>query len=144
MTRILSVLMAGLAVVSLSAWQAAPSGDEAGVRAALQAYIQGHATGDGAHFTRAFHPDAKLFWIGSDGQVMQRTAPDFIKGATGKPAADEAQRRRRIAAVHVTGNAASGIVVLDYPTVKFTDYMNLVKVGDEWKIVNKTYVAERK
>jgi hypothetical protein len=140
------LLMPGLIVLALCARPVAqtPAGDEAGVRAALNAYIQGHATGDPAHFTRAFHPDGMLFWVGPDGQLMRRTAAEYIRGASGKPAADEAQRRRRIVSVHVTGTAANGVVVLDYPTVKFTDYMNLVKVGSEWKIINKTYVAERK
>lgn len=30
------------------------------------------------------------------------------------------------------------------PTVTFTDYMSLLKVGDEWKIVNKVFYAEPK
>ncbi|HEV2666973.1 MAG TPA: nuclear transport factor 2 family protein [Blastocatellia bacterium] len=35
-------------------------------------------------------------------------------------------------------------MVLDYPTVKFTDYMALLKVDGEWKIINKTFYAEPK
>ena len=136
------VAVAGLCVTA-AAWQAAPSREEAGVRAALNHYIQGLATGDGAHFAQAFHPEAKLFWIGPDGQLMQRTSADFIKGAAGKPAADEAKRTRTIESINITGNAAVAKVVLDYPAVKFTDYMSMLKIGNEWKIVNKTYVAER-
>lgn len=37
-----------------------------------------------------------------------------------------------------------GKIVLDYPTVTFTDYMSLLKVGNEWKIVNKVFYAEPK
>jgi hypothetical protein len=140
-----AVLIGVIAIsASVAAWQAAPSREEAGVRTALNHYIQGHATGDGSQFAKAFHADARLFWIGSDGQLMQRTAADYIKGASGKAAADEAQRKRTIESISITGNAAVAKVVLDYPTVKFTDYMSMLKVGTEWKIVNKTYVAERK
>lgn len=131
-------LMAGTALA-----QGAPS-KEAAVRAAVDHYFKGHATGDGTHFAKVFHPDAKLFWVGADGRVMQRTAADYIKGASGKPAADEAQRRRRIVSVDITGNTAMVKVVLDYPATTFTDYFSMVESGGTWLIVNKTYVAARK
>ncbi|HEX8636521.1 MAG TPA: nuclear transport factor 2 family protein [Pyrinomonadaceae bacterium] len=46
--------------------------------------------------------------------------------------------------VDITGNAASAKIILDYPTVRFTDYMSLLKIDGEWKIVNKTFYAEPK
>ena len=63
---------------------------------------------------------------------------------TGSPAPDEAQRKRWIESVKITGNAGVGVIALDYPTVKFTDYMSLLKVDGEWKIINKTFYAEPK
>ena len=39
---------------------------------------------------------------------------------------------------------ATAKLVLDYPEVKFTDYMTLLKTGDEWRIINKAFHAERK
>jgi putative lumazine-binding protein len=42
------------------------------------------------------------------------------------------------------GNAASAKIVLDYPQVKFTDYMSLLKIDGEWKIINKTFDAQPK
>jgi hypothetical protein len=75
---------------------------------------------------------------------MQRTSADYVAGAPGKPAADEAQLKRRIVSVDVTGTAASAKVELDYPSAKLTDYMSLLKVGNEWRIVNKIFTAEPK
>jgi hypothetical protein len=46
--------------------------------------------------------------------------------------------------VDITGNAAMAKIVLDYPQVKFTDYMSLLKIDGEWKIINKTFHAEPK
>ena len=109
--------------------------DEAAVRAAVQHYLDGHATGDGAHMRIAFHPEAKLFFI-RNGAFTQRTSEDYIAGFSGQPASDEAQRRRRIDDVDVTGTAAVARVVLDYPNALFTDYLSLLKIGDEWKVVN--------
>ena len=118
------------------------SGSEAdAVRASVQHYLQGHATGDGAHFEMVFHPESKLFWM-RDGQLNQRTSADYIAGAGGEPAADEVQRKRRIAMVDVTGSAAVAKVELDYPGAMITDYFTLLKVDGEWKIVNKIFHVE--
>ena len=123
----------------------APTADEAAVRAALQHYIQGHATGDGAHMRIAFHPQARLFWSSAD-TLATRTSDEYIGRMSGKPAADEASgvRKRRIESVDVTGNAAIGKIVLDYPDAYIVDYMSLVKTKGEWKIVNKIFMTEMK
>ena len=139
---LLIVTLAG-AVAVLRPITSAQDKDEAGVRKAINYYLQGHATGNGENHKKAFHPEAKLFWI-RDGQFAQRTSADYIAGAPGKPAADEAQRKRSIEMIDITGNAAVAKVVLDYPDRKFTDYMSLLKIDGEWKIVNKTFVAEPK
>jgi len=54
------------------------------------------------------------------------------------------QRQRRIEHDEITGIAGVAKIVVDYPTVTYTDYMSLLKVGDEWKIVNKVFYAEMK
>jgi putative lumazine-binding protein len=141
--RLGSIGIVALLVVATVASATRAQNENAAVRAALEHYLQGHATGDGAHFSVVFHPDSKLFWV-RDGQLMQRTSADYIAGAPGKPAGDEAQRRRRVVSVDVTGNAAIGKIELDYPNAKLTDYMSLLKVGGEWKIVNKIFTAEPK
>jgi len=121
----------------------AQSAEEAAARVPLENYLKGHATGDGEYMKKAFHPEAKLFWY-RDGKLNQRASADYIAGFTGKPAADEAQRKRWIESVKVTGNAGAGVIVLDYPNVKFTDYMSLLKIDGEWKIINKTFTSEPK
>lgn len=116
---------------------------EAKARVPLDNYIQGHATGNGDFMRKAFHPDAKIMAF-RDGKLMNLTAEEFASRFNGKPAPDEPQRKRRIEHVEITGNAGVGKIVLEYPTVTYTDYMSLLKVGDEWKIVNKVFYAEPK
>ena len=117
--------------------------DAAAARVPLENYIQGHATGNGDFMRKAFHTDAKVMAF-RDGKLTNLTSEEFASRFNGKPAADEAQRKRTIESVEITGNAGVGKIVLDYPTVKYTDYMSLLKVGDEWKIVNKVFYAEPK
>ncbi|MBC7894213.1 MAG: nuclear transport factor 2 family protein [Cytophagaceae bacterium] len=117
------------------------SAEEAAVRIPLEAYLKGHATGDSAAFRRAFWKDAKL-WFVRDGKLASRTSDEYIAGASGRPAADEAKRKRRIVSTHIAGNAAMAVIELDYPATRFIDYMALLKVGDEWRIINKSFYAE--
>lgn len=134
---LLSILLA------VSGLANAQQSDKDAVMIPLENYLRGHATGDGEYFKKAFHTEGNLIWI-RDGKYTTRSFAEYIAGASGKPAADEAQRKRRIGTVDIVGNAAIATIILDYPTVRFTDYMSLLKINGEWKIVNKTFFAEPK
>ena len=136
------VILAAL-TVALAAASYAQNPEENAVRVPLQNYIKGHSTGDGEYMKKAFHTEGNLIFI-RDGKVATRSFADYIAGFTGKPATDEAERKRSIERVDVVGNAASAKIVLDYPTAKLTDYMSLLKINGEWKIVNKIFTSEPK
>ena len=121
----------------------AQESEEAAVRAAVEHYFQGHATGQGEHFRKVFHPDAKLFFM-RDGKLTQWTSEEYISRAAGKPAPDEAQRKRKIDSIDITGDSAFVKLTLDYPSVVFTDYMSMLKIDGRWMIVNKTFHAKRR
>ena len=135
----------GVSLLAAGAWMFAPTPDEVAVRATLEHYIQGHATGDGAHMRLAFNPAGRLFWSNAD-TLATRTVEEYIAGMPGKPAPDEATgvRKRRIEMIDVTGNAAVAKISLDYPEVYFVDYMSLLKTNGEWRIVNKIFMREMK
>ena len=144
---LLAVIAAVLGLTAIpgyfAAAQSTQSAEAAAARVPLENYIQGHATGNGDFMRKAFHSEAKVMAF-RDGKLTNITSEEFASRFNGKPAPDEAQRKRVIESVEITGNAGVGKIVLDYPTVKFTDYMSLLKVGDEWKIVNKVFYAEPK
>jgi hypothetical protein len=132
------------AALALGGWvsaERAERADEAAVRATLEHYLQGHATGDGSHMRIAFHPQASL-WFVRDGKLATRSSEEYAAGFSGRPPADEAKRKRWIESVDVSGSAAVGKIVLDYPATKFVDYMALLKVDGEWKIIAKAFHAE--
>ena len=141
---VLFVVMLGVVgVMRMTTYSAPSQAETAAARVPLENYIQGHATGNGDFMRKAFHTEAKVMAF-RDGKLTNMTSEEFASRFNGKPAADEAQRKRRIESVEITGNAGVGKIVLDYPTVTYTDYMSLLKVGDEWKIVNKVFYAEPK
>jgi hypothetical protein len=113
------------------------------VKIPLENYLKGHETGSAEFMKKAFHTEGKLIFI-RDGKFTTRTFEEYINGMSGKPAADEAQRKRWIESIDVVGNAATAKIILDYPTVKIVDYMTLLKIDGEWKIVNKSFYAEPK
>ena len=117
--------------------------EDAAVRKPLQAYLQGHATGDGAYMRQAFLPTAHIEGI-RDGKFLSWTADEYIAGFKGSPPADEGQRKRWIDSIDISGNAAMARVTLDYPAGTFTDYFVLLKVDGEWKIANKVWARREK
>jgi hypothetical protein len=141
MHKTLATLVAGAILVAAAPAfaQVSPANpEEPAVRAALEHYLAGHATGDPKEFRQAFHDDSRLMWI-RDNALTQRSDDEYIAGATGKPAPDEAQRKRWIESISITGTAASAKIVLDYPNAVLTDYMQLLKTPEGWKIVHKIF-----
>ncbi|HEY1224593.1 MAG TPA: nuclear transport factor 2 family protein [Brevundimonas sp.] len=118
----------------------APQADAA-LRAPLEAYLRGHATGDPAAFREAFHPEAVLWGIRADGRLARMTAEQYIGGASGSPAADEDRRKRSIDSIEVNGEMATARITLDYPTVRFVDVMTLIRIEGRWWIINKMFQA---
>lgn len=121
----------------------APANDEAAIRAVIDRYFQAHATGDGSHIAAVFHPELKMMFV-RDNAFMMRTRDEYISGFSGKPAPDEAERKRSVLTIDITGNAAMAKLRLDYPKAILTDYFSLLKINGEWKVVNKIFNSEPK
>ncbi|WP_184716971.1 nuclear transport factor 2 family protein [Caulobacter sp.] len=142
MHKTLAMLAAGAALLAaapaFAQTSSAANPEEPAVRAALEHYLAGHATGDPKEFRQAFHDDSRLMWI-RDNALVQRSDDEYIGGASGKPAPDEAQRKRWIESISITGSAASAKIVLDHPNAVLTDYMQLLKTPEGWKIVHKIF-----
>lgn len=114
------------------------------VKIPLENYLKGHEMGNAEFMKKAFHTEGKMMFV-RDGKYTTRTFEEYIAGMKdGKPAADEADRKCWIESIEVSGNAAIGKIILDYPTAKFVDYMTLLKIDGEWKIVNKSFYVESK
>lgn len=114
--------------------------DVRGVRAAVEQYFRGHATGDSAVMRKAFLPTAHIEGI-RNGAFSSWTVDEYVGGMRGTPQADEAQRVRTIDEVSVSGTAATAKATLLHGPTHFTDYFVLLKVNGEWKIANKVYHA---
>jgi hypothetical protein len=134
-----------LLTATVQAFAQKADAEQLAVRIPLENYIKAHATGDSSNLGKSFYPEAKVQGIRPDnGELVSFRFEDYVKTFPGKSAADEAMRKRRIKNIEITKNAAIAKLVFDYPTVKITDYMLLLKIGGEWKIVNKIAQGEPK
>jgi hypothetical protein len=129
-----AVLLAGAGLLAQG------SGEEAAVRAAVQQYLKGHATGNADEMRKAFLPTAHIEGI-RNGTFTSWTAEEYASRFTGKPAADEATRKRTIDSVNVSGTAAMARATLVHGATTFVDYFVLLKVDGQWKIANKVYAG---
>jgi hypothetical protein len=108
--------------------------DEAAVRACLEEYM----SGDGDRMEKAFHPSATMKYI--DAQTNEfKDVPiaEFI--ARVKANTNKAQRKIEIVSTNIEGNAASGKIKIETGNVVMYDYMNMLKINGEWKIVSKIF-----
>ena len=103
----------------------------------IQHYIDGAKSGKGDDMKPAFHEDATIFgYVGTDlfaGPIEKLFAWNDENGpATGLQA--------RIARIDVADTVATVRLELDdWTGNRFTDLFTLLKVDDEWKIMNKVF-----
>ena len=116
----------------------AQASDEQAVRAVINQYFRGHATGSADEMRKAFMPTAHIEGIRS-GKFVSWTVDEYCANFKGQPAADEATRKRAIDSVDVSGTAAMAKATLVHGPTTFTDYFVLLKDNGEWKIANKVY-----
>ena len=138
----LAGILASIALPASALGQAATA-DEAAVRQVVEHYLHGLKFNDVASLKQAFWPEARLYFVGKNGQLGQLTQVDWYAGFTAS-AGKEEKGDLRIAALEVTRDIASVKVVEDYPGSRYTDYLSLVRFDGAWRIVNKIYTAEKR
>lgn len=79
----------------------------------------------------------RMRWRGE--HVSVNAVEFFRKGMKPGP---PSKRQTRVSSIEINGNAASARLEIDYPTFRFIDYMNLLKIDGEWKIVSKIFFRE--
>ena len=62
---------------------------------------------------------------------------DFI--ARAKANTNKSERKIEIVALNIEGNAANGKIKIETGDVVLYDYMNMLKIDGEWKIVSKIF-----
>ncbi len=118
---------------------AQPNDEEKAVRACLEEYM----SGDGNRMEKAFHPSASMKYIDAQtGEFKDVPIADFI--ARAKANTNKSERKIEIVSVNMEGNAANGKIKIETDKVILYDYMNMLKINGEWKIVSKIFSRKNK
>ena len=105
----------------------------------LSYYLDGGTYNDFPQLAKAFHKDATMKHVGD--QYKAVNALDFFeKGIKPGPPSD---RKTKIVSINFNGKAANAVLHIDYPTSRFWDFMNLLKIDGEWQIVSKIFYIEQ-
>lgn len=137
LATIILVLLAGPASTLL----AQSAADSAAIRRAALDYIEGWYTSDAERVERAVHPGLvkRIVMRGPDGAAALRemSASELIEGARDDPddgGANEAGESRRadVAILDIYENIASLRIDAD----EWVDYLHVVRLEGEWKIMN--------
>lgn len=134
----LSVILLGL-FITFSIQAQTIKQEKKAITQTLKYYINGGTNGDVAMVRKAFHPEARLQAIrkGKYKAIPLETYLKYIK--PGK----KSNRKGRIVNMNIMGDAAQAEIIIEYPKYRYTDYMQLLKVNGEWKIVNKVYKGQK-
>ena len=98
-------------------------------------YLDGGTNNDFSTLKKAFHETATMKFINDEG-YKEVNALEFFSGMKPGP---KQNRKTRIADITIAGNAANARLEIEYPTFTFIDFMNLLKIDGEWKIVGKIF-----
>ena len=106
----------------------------------IQTYFDGMHFGDTSRLRSAFHPDAFLFGY-YHGEFSRMSFEDWMTEVEGmdKPSETGEVFDMVIVSIDVTGPTAQVKVAELYAGVRYTAYLSLMIVEENWKIVNKLY-----
>ena len=141
-TTIQSLVFA--AAISLLPFTAiAQSSDHEAVDAVMKKFMSAYITADNTLATEVFRKDGVMigYSVARGSELLTRTGEQFAEGFNGKPAADEAKRKRSYEIVDMAENLAAVRVMLDYPGWRGVHYVVLLKVDGKWMIMSKSWTG---
>lgn len=115
------------------------STEEAAVKVCLENYM----SGDGNRVEKAFHPSASMKYVDiNTGEFKDVPIADYI--ARTKAGNGPSKRKIGIESLSIEGTAANAKIKIETDTVILYDYMNMLKINGEWKIVSKIFSRHNK
>jgi hypothetical protein len=138
MKKTMSLLLASFLFISAIA----QSQDEAGVRECLQHYMSGQAD----RVEKAFHPSATMKYIDLQSKEFKDVPiADYITRVKANSSSGARNDRKiEIVSLNVEGSAAQAKIKIETEKAILYDYMNLLKINGEWKIVSKIFSRQDK
>ncbi|WP_153231842.1 nuclear transport factor 2 family protein [Algoriphagus machipongonensis] len=131
-----------LTVIMVSKAKAQVSNERELISETIQLYFDGMIERDKSKLEKAFISEARL--IGYRGENFTLTTFESWAEATSKgEARNPAVYKNEIVSIRVQGNAAAVETELYWPGIYYYDFLTLMKIDGEWKIVNKSWSQKK-
>ncbi len=131
----LFVLLATIVSTTLQAQQT----DLQRVETTLNYYLKGLVNDDAKTLTKAFHSTATMKWVGKK-YVEVNAIEGLTKDMNGTP---HKNVKTRIVSIDIAGNAASAQLEIQFPSFTYIDFMHVLKIDGQWKIVSKIFYTRQ-
>jgi hypothetical protein len=128
--KLLTIVLFTLLSCKLSAQQQ----DKELIKQTIETYFDGWMTGDSMKLGKVMHSTCNLKTI-KDSQVVAIDRKSYLSRFKLRPKLENSFGR--IISIDITGKIASAKCEIEIPERIFTDYFNMMKLNDEWYIVDK-------
>lgn len=132
------ILLFAIALISFTSF--AQSNEEPAVRECLQNYMSGQSE----LIEKAFHPSATMKYIDYQSKEYKDVPISEYISRVKANTGPRPERKIEITSLNIEGNAAQAKIKIETSKVILYDYMNLLKINGEWKIVSKIFSRQDK
>lgn len=127
-----------IVLLATSTVYAQNTNDEEAIKTTIEHYFEGARTDNPDLLKKAFHPEATLKYA-KDGEYSVIPIQKYFTYFTNTKTREF---ESKIHYVDVSGTAANVKLTTKYATHQFSDYMNMIKLKEGWKIVSKISFRE--
>ena len=132
-----------LFMISTTGFSQSLEEEKAAIAKTIQLYFDGMMERDRAKLDQAFDPSARL--IGYRGETFTVTPyEEWASGTARGEKRNPADFSNHLIEVEVKGYTALAKTELYWPGIYYYDYLTLIKIDGDWKIVHKTWYEERR
>jgi hypothetical protein len=128
--KLLTIVLFSFFSCKLSAQQQ----DKELIKQTIETYFEGWMTGDSMKLGKVMHGTCNLKTI-KDNEVVVIDRKSYLSRFKLRPKLENSFGR--IISIDITGKIASAKCEIEIPERIFTDYFNMMKLNDEWYIVDK-------
>lgn len=112
------------------------------VRNMVSNYFVGWETKDAVLLNSIFHQNCKVKYLNREKDYQEVLIGKHIEEITHPDNKFLPPHIRDVNAVNISGDAASALVNLRFRTFEVTDFFSLLRINNQWKIVNKVSVSK--
>lgn len=117
--------------------------EKAAIAKTIQFYFEGMLERDKSKLDQAFDPSARL--IGYRGDKFTVTPyEEWASGTAKGEKRNPADFQNHLVGIEIKGYTAIAKTELYWPGIYYYDFLTLIKIDGQWKIVHKTWYEEKR